>query len=72
MKVLKRFLDRYFCKREKEQLSALQKERDAQDERLKELTKATLDGENEWFLSVVRKDPECALRVVQNCLKEDK
>lgn len=71
MKIFKNLFERYFCRREKEQLAALQQERDAQEERLKELTRATLDGENEWFLNVVRKDPECALKIVHDCLKEE-
>jgi hypothetical protein len=37
------------------------------DERLKDLMKATLDHEGEWFLELVRKDPVCALNVVETC-----
>lgn len=43
------------------------KERKALDERLSSVTRATLDGEDKWFLELVKKDPECALNVIKEC-----
>lgn len=37
------------------------------DRRIDEITKATLNGEEEWFLKLVRKDPDCALDVISSC-----
>ena len=37
------------------------------DRRVDNITKATLNGEEEWFIQLVRKDPECALDVITNC-----
>ena len=37
------------------------------NERLDKVTRATLNGETEWFLQLVRKDPECAIKVIEEC-----
>jgi predicted DNA-binding antitoxin AbrB/MazE fold protein len=37
------------------------------DRRLKKVTKATIDSEDEWFLELVKKDPDCALEVIKEC-----
>ncbi|MHC5214463.1 MAG: hypothetical protein ACYSOO_07755 [Planctomycetota bacterium] len=37
------------------------------DRRVDDITKATLNGEEEWFLQLVRKDPDCALDVITSC-----
>ncbi len=41
--------------------------RDELDQRLQALMKATLDHEGEWFLEVVKRNPECALKVIEGC-----
>jgi hypothetical protein len=47
-----------------------EKSREELDERLDSLVKATLNGEDEWFLKLVREDPSCALTVINECKKE--
>lgn len=37
------------------------------DRRVDDITKATLNGEEEWFLQLVKKDPDCALDVITSC-----
>ncbi len=45
----------------------MEKERQEYDNRIENLTRATLDGDEEWFLKVVKKDPSCALKVIEGC-----
>jgi hypothetical protein len=47
-----------------ERLEAVRKEYDS---RIENLTQATLDGDEQWFLQVVKKDPSCALKVIEEC-----
>lgn len=49
----------------------LEQEREGYDKRIDELTRATMDGEDKWFLDLVKKDPSCAMRIVEECRKED-
>jgi 3-deoxy-D-manno-octulosonic-acid transferase len=37
------------------------------DRRLSVVTKATIDGEDEWFLELVKKEPDCAIEVIKEC-----
>ena len=37
------------------------------DQRLEELTKATVNGEEQWFLQLVKRDPGCAINVIKEC-----
>lgn len=37
------------------------------DRRLDDITKATIDSEDEWFLAIVKKDPKCAIEVIKEC-----
>ena len=60
------------CKEERKQLDQLKAERDDQERRLEEITKATLDGESGWFRELARRDPSCILRVLDSCDKEIK
>jgi len=41
--------------------------RETLNKRLESVTRATLNGETEWFLQLVRKDPECAIKVIEEC-----
>ena len=42
-------------------------EREKLNVRLEHVTRATLNGESDWFKRVIRKDPSCALRVMKEC-----
>lgn len=49
-------------------LSEMDERREDLDLRLKKLQKATLDGEEEWFLDMVKKkDPSCVLKIIEEC-----
>lgn len=37
------------------------------DRRLDVISKATLDGEEQWFLDLLKRDPDCAIRVIKEC-----
>jgi hypothetical protein len=37
------------------------------DRRLDDVTKATINGEEDWFLELVKKDPACVLNVIKEC-----
>lgn len=41
------------------------------DDRLERIARATLNGEAEWFLTLARKDPQCAIRVIKECNIKD-
>ena len=43
------------------------KAREELNNRLEQVTRATLNGETDWFLELVKKDPSCALDVVKEC-----
>jgi hypothetical protein len=45
--------------------------REKLDKRIEEVTKATLNGETDWFLRVVKENPECAAQVVKECILKD-
>jgi hypothetical protein len=67
------FFHRFLCKEEKRQLAELKQEREVQERRLEEITKAALDGETDWFIRrALREDPTCILRVIDECQKEKK
>jgi hypothetical protein len=38
--------------------------------RVEAVTRATLNGETDWFLEIVRSDPTCALKVIKECDNE--
>jgi hypothetical protein len=42
-------------------------ERKKLDKRLTEVARATLDGEDKWFLQLAKTDPECVLQVIKDC-----
>lgn len=57
----------------KEKISELKNERVVIDSKIKTLErKATVNGDEEWFLTRVRRDPSCALKVLRECDKNDK
>jgi hypothetical protein len=37
------------------------------DRRIDNLEKFTLDGETDWFLKVVKRDPSCAFKILKDC-----
>jgi len=41
------------------------------DRRIRELTRATLDGEHTWFLRIIKDDPECLLKILKECNNND-
>lgn len=48
----------------------IQRDQD-KDRRLNELFRATMDGEQEWFLDLVKRDPSCALDIIRECKLND-
>jgi hypothetical protein len=60
-----------FRERENIEICVLKKARRKQDSQLNNLIKATMDGDEEWMIRVVkRKNPTCALKILSDC--EDK
>ena len=37
------------------------------NQRIRKIAEATLNGEQEWFLHLTEKDPECVLKVLKEC-----
>ena len=37
------------------------------DRRIDKLEKFTLDGESEWMMKIVRKNPSCAFKILKDC-----
>ena len=59
-------------KRAEEVLEEQKEVREDLNTRLERVTRATLNGETDWFLRLVKKDPECAINIVKECeLKND-
>jgi hypothetical protein len=52
-----------------ERVQKLEEDRKAYDTRIENLTRATMDGDENWFLQVVKNDPTCALKVIEECEK---
>ena len=48
-------------------INGMENARKKDDARIKELEKATIDGDEDWFLQMAKKDPSCALRVIEEC-----
>ena len=42
------------------------------DRRIDKLEKFTLDGESEWMMKIVKRDPSCALKILKDCDSHDK
>ena len=38
-----------------------------QDIRLQKIYLATINGEQNWFLELVKKDPECVAKILKEC-----
>jgi len=66
-KRLKLIFSSDFAMRYRKVLEETDKQRKLLDDKLSHLTRATLNGEDEWFLELVKKDPECALNVIKEC-----
>ena len=69
MKLLKPLFN---AAKRRSQIDDLKRERRELDSRIERLTKATMNGDEEWFLKVVRRNPSCALRIVKECGKNAK
>jgi hypothetical protein len=54
-----------------EQINQMEKEKTVLDNRYAKLAKATMDGDERWFLSVARKNPDCAMKIIEECRKDD-
>ena len=68
MGVLMRLLQPLFENiRDRSELEKLHRQRKILDKRISTLERMTLDGEDEWFIKVVRKNPSCALKVINEC-----
>ena len=50
----------------------VQEERKVLDTRLHDITKATINGEEKWFLQLVKKDPDCAVNILRECNHDSK
>jgi hypothetical protein len=51
----------------RDKFSRLRDQRAELDSRLNDVALATLNGDTEWFMEMVKKDPACALKVAQEC-----
>ena len=51
----------------KQRIELLEKEKIELDKRADDLAKATLNGDEHWFVSAVRKDPVCAMKALKEC-----
>ena len=55
----------------RDDIEKLKRQRRSIDKRIDKLEQVTLNGEDEWFIKVVRRDPSCALRVIKECDKDN-
>lgn len=73
---MKSYLKKFFGLDTRDALQRIEKieyKKREQDTQLRLLVKATMDGEEGWFMTMVRerfkKDPECSGAILDNCLK---
>ena len=57
--------------RYKEKVEELRTRRIKLDNRITRLQCATFNGEDEWMLKIVRKNPSCAMKIIQECDKNE-
>jgi hypothetical protein len=67
MGILMRLLKLFDVKHYDERITSMKQQRKKQDEHIKQLTNATLNGDDEWMVRVVRRNPECALKIMTDC-----
>jgi hypothetical protein len=53
--------------RDRAELEKLHRQRAKLDRRIDTLERMTLNGEDEWFIKVVKRDPSCAFKVINEC-----
>jgi hypothetical protein len=53
--------------RDRSELEKLHRQRKMIDKRISTLERMTLNGEDEWFIKVVKRDPSCAFKVINEC-----
>jgi hypothetical protein len=64
MRFLRPLIDNF---RDQVELENLRRQRMKLDRRIKTLEKLTLNGEDEWFVKIVKRDPSCAFKVINEC-----
>jgi len=42
-----------------------------QDIRITKLFRATMNGEQDWFIDLVKKNPECVSEIIQECINDE-
>ena len=53
------------------QIDQLESDRKVYDARIDKLARVTMDGEDKWFLDLIRNDPTCILKVIEECDKKN-
>ena len=54
-----------------EDIKKIEADRKVHDIQIDDLTKATMDDDEGWFLEFVKRDPSCALKVIEECNKKN-
>ena len=67
MRLIKLFDVRHYD----DKIAAMRKQRSKQDEHIKRLAMATMNGDDEWMVRVVKRNPECALKIMTDCNGEE-
>ena len=68
MGTLSRFLQPLICNiNDRIEIEKLKKEREKRDKKIDSLERITLNGETEWMMRIVKRDPSCAIRILKEC-----
>jgi len=62
----------FFLHPEMEEIQRRKLQAHFMEERYEQLRNATIDGENEWFLELKKKNPDCVIRVFDECIEDKK
>jgi hypothetical protein len=65
--LIMRLMNLFSNKRDKMEIARQRKTREELDNRITTLTRVTMNGDDEWMLKLVRRDPSCALKIIKEC-----
>ena len=66
--MIREFFSKLFLTKEyKEEIDYLKKMHIEADKRLDKLARATVDGDEQWFIRMVKKSPSCAITKLTEC-----
>jgi hypothetical protein len=69
--LIMRLINLFSNKRDKMEVLRQRKTREDLDNRITTLTRVTLNGDDEWMLKLVRRNPSCVLKIIKECKQNE-